>query len=151
MMSLLVTTPLAPRAARAQAVSESILSGVEVAEQGGCSVVKITFNLPVRYLNHFPYGAGQELCIRVRPLAFGANESRLRFTRESLRSPENERAAIVRITYEGDAVNGPCLNLSFRQNVYFEVGQGTDYRSIDIAVSGTTESPVCRPPSRDAR
>jgi hypothetical protein len=130
-----------------QPVTERLLDRVEVTEQAGCSTVSVFFNFPVRYVSHFPLTNGRELCIRVRPLAIGTSESQFRFLRESLRPPINERAAVARLTYEGDSAGGPCIWLNFNHLVHFNVGQGEGYRSVDIAVSGPQPDSLCRLPA----
>lgn len=137
--ALLILSPLA-----AQPVIERILSEVTAVEHDRCALVTVQFNLPVRYLSHFPYDTGRDLCIRIRPLAIGANEKPFRFSREALRPPASAIADIASIEYQGDAVGGMCLNVFFRHPVYYYVAQGSDYRSIEIAVAGQQPNPVCK-------
>lgn len=141
-LALAAIVPALPAAA--QPVTERILSAVSIAEEADCAHLTIRFNLPVRYLNHFPYETGQEICIRVRPLALGANEAAFRLRRESLRPPESELAAIARIEYEGDAVNGACITINFHKPAFFSVAQGSDYRSIALAISGSQPQASCK-------
>lgn len=129
----------------AEPVADRILSDVSVIDDPGCARVKINFNLPVRYLSHFPYDRGRDLCIRIRPIAIAANDKLFRFGREAVRAPASDLAAISSIDYLGDAVSGPCLNLFFRYPVYYKVAQGPDYRSIDVAISGPQPAASCRP------
>jgi hypothetical protein len=145
--ALLVAAP----PAIAEPVTDRILSDVSVIEEPGCARVKITFNLPVRYLSHFPYERGRDLCIRIRPIAIAANDKLFRFGREALRAPASDLAAISSIEYLGDAVGGPCLNVFFRYPVNYRVVQGPDYRSIDVAISGPQPSASCRPGQSDNR
>jgi hypothetical protein len=130
--------------AAAQPVTERILSSASIAEEPDCAHLTIHFNLPVRYLNHFPYETGREVCIRVRPLALGANEAAFRLRRESLRPPDSELAAISRIEYEGDAVNGACITVNFRKPAFFSVAQGSDYRSIAVAIASSPTQASCK-------
>ena len=142
----LVPLAIAPASpAAAQPVTERILSDAVLAAEPDCAQLTIRFNLPVRYLSHFPYESGRELCVRVRPLAFGANETAFRFRRESLRPPASEWVAIARIEYEGDAVNGACVTVNFQEPAYYRVGQGADYRSIVIAIARQPSRPSCQP------
>jgi len=135
--------------AAAQPVTERILSDAAVTEEPGCAHLEIRFNLPVRYLSHFPYQTGRDLCIRVRPVAFGANEKAFRFSREALRPPPGDLAAVSGIEYLGDAVGGICLNVLFRYPVYYSVAQGADYRSIEVAISGPEPQPACKAWARE--
>ena len=137
--ALYVPLPLA-----AQPVVERILSDVTAVEQDRCALITVQFNLPVRYLSHFPYNSGRDLCIRIRPLAIGANEKAFRFSREALRPPASTIADIASIEYQGDAVGGMCLNVFFRHPVHYYVAQGADYRSIDIVVAGSQPNPACK-------
>jgi hypothetical protein len=143
----LLAAPVLPAAA--QPITERILAGAVIAEEADCGHLTVRFNLPVRYLSHFPYDTGQELCIRVRPLAFGANEKTFRFQRESLRPPDSERAAIARIEFDGDAVAGACLNINFQRPAYYSIAQGSDYRSINVAIAGAEPRASCKPRDGD--
>jgi len=143
--ALLVAAPPAV----AEPVTDRILSDVSLIDDPGCARVKINFNLPVRYLSHFPYDRGRDLCIRIRPIAIAANDKLFRFGREALRAPASDLAAINSIEYLGDAVGGPCLNIFFRYPVNYKVGQGPDYRSIDVAISGPQPAASCRPGQPD--
>jgi hypothetical protein len=130
--------------ASAQPVTERILSDAVLTEEARCAHLEIRFNLPVRYLSHFPYETGRDLCIRIRPVAFGANEKAFRFSREALRPPASEIAAIAGIEYQGDAVGGICLNVFFRYPVYYTVAQGSDFRSIEVAIAGPEPNADCK-------
>ncbi len=132
-------------AAQAQPVADRILAGVSYAEEGGCTLVRVGLNLPVRYIGHFPLASGDELRIRLQPLALSPADEVGLAGRESLRPPVNLRAAIARILYEGDDPAGPSLTLFFRHPVAFRVAQGGDSRSVIIAVAGRTPSETCRP------
>ena len=72
------------KAAQAQAVSDQILSNVSAQTVGECSTIKITFNVRVQIVSHFPENSGRELHIRIDPLD-GSNV--FNDARESLRVP----------------------------------------------------------------
>lgn len=132
-------------AAQGQPVADRILARVNYAEEGGCTAVRVGLNVPVRYIGHFPLTSGDELRIRLQPLALSPADKVGLAGRESLRPPANQRAAIARILYEGDDPAGPSLTLFFRHPVAFQVAQGGDSRSVIIAVAGRTPSETCRP------
>jgi len=133
----------------AQPIRDRILSDVRVVEQAECAIVRVVLKFPVRYVSHFPLAFGDELRIMVRPIAVSAADRNALIKRESARAPVSERAAIEQIVYEGDTVAGPTVTLFFRHAVAFKVGQGADFRSLIIAISGTTPSDACRPESAD--
>ncbi len=135
---------LAP-GSQAQPVRDRILSGVQLFEDAGCAVVKVTLNLPVRYLSHFPPANGDELRIKLRPIIISSEDLAVLFKRESVRAPASDRAAIAKIIYEGDDISGPVLTFLFRHPVAFKVGQGSDFRSLTVAISGEEPSETCLP------
>ncbi len=130
---------------QAQPVRDRILAGVHLFEDAGCAVVRVRLNLPVRYLSHFPPSYGDELRIKLRPIIISSEDLAVLFKRESVRAPANDRAAIAKIVYEGDDISGPVLTLFFRHSVAFKVGQGSDFRSLTIAISGEEPSETCLP------
>lgn len=129
----------------AQAVIDQIISNVRVAEANGCAVVSVRFNFPVRYVSHFPTTSGKELRVRIRPTNISDDDASFLSRREALRPPKNERAAIYKITYEGDTGADPTLTFYFRSKVAFRIAQGKDYRSIVVAIPGPTPSTDCMP------
>jgi len=55
--------------------------------------------------------------------------------RESLRPDRGGRLPLYEVVYEGDMEGGPFLTLEFHRTVRFAVRQGSDFRSVLIAVS----------------
>lgn len=137
-------TSLAP-GLQAQPVRDRILASAHLFEDAGCAVVRVNLNLPIRYLSHFPPAYGDELRIRLRPIVVSSEDRALLLRRESVRAPESDRAAIAKIVYEGDDISGPVLTFIFRHPVAFKVGQGSDFRSLVVAISGETPSDTCLP------
>jgi hypothetical protein len=129
----------------AQPVRDQVLAGAHVFEDAGCAVVRVSFNFPIRYQSHFPLAQGDELRIKLRPIVVSPDDRPGLFQRESLRAPRNRRAAIAKIIYEGDNVPGPVLTIFFRHPVAFKVGQGGDFRSLNIAISGQEPLDTCVP------
>jgi len=131
----------------AQPIRDRILADVRVVEQAECAIVRVILKFPVKYVSHFPLDSGDELRIALRPIDVPAADRNALIKRESMRAPSSERAAIEQIVYEGDSVAGPIVTLFFRHAVFFKVGQGNDFRSLIIAISGTAPSDTCRPES----
>lgn len=134
-----------PQAGDADRVTNQILAKVRVDEVHACAIVKVSFNFPVRYSDHFPFGYGDEVRVRFRPLNVSEDDLGSLDKRETLASPRSARAAIGKITYEGDNPAGPTLAIFFRHPVAFKVGQGSDFRSLIIAVSGPEPMASCVP------
>ena len=131
--------------AQAQPVRDRVLSGVQVAEDRSCAVVKVNLNFPVRYLSHFPLNAGRELRIKLRSIEISPSDREGLLGRESVRPPASDLADIRKIEYEGDNPAGPVLTFSFRDEANYKVGQGTDFRSLIVAISGPEPSDTCLP------
>jgi hypothetical protein len=143
--ALIVGLSLPAPGPQAQAVRDRILAGVHLFEEAGCAIVKVKLNLPVRYLSHYPPAYGDELRVKLRPIIISSDDLSELFKRESVRAPASARGAIAKIVYEGDDVSGPVLTFFFRHPVAFKVGQGSDFRSLTIAVSGEQPSETCLP------
>jgi len=131
--------------ARAQSVQDRLLEGVSVAESDTCAVVRLGLNFAAQYRSHFPLTSGRELHIQINPIAVGAADRSALRGREELRAPRSDLAAIREIQYEADTPTGPMISVTFRHPVHFTVGQGGDFRSINVAISGENANAACQP------
>lgn len=130
----------APAVAYAQ-TTDRVLSEATIHDGDRCAVVGVSLNLPVQLVSSFPAGFGDEVRIRVSPIENGSMST----ARESLRPPKSDLAAISKIEFEGDRPEGPTLTITFDHPVYFQLGQGSDFRSFVLAVSGDQPNPECLP------
>ena len=115
----------------AQPTGGNVMTDVSVKTAGGCNTVVVHFNVPIRYMNHFPHGRGNELRIQLKPLAVSSVDAQSILGREAF-SPLEGTTALSDVIYEGDMDGGPYLSLQFNRNVHFMVAQGTDFRSMNI-------------------
>jgi hypothetical protein len=60
-------TLFALRSAFAQPVVDQALSDAQLVSQKGCALLKVNFNIRIRYAGHFPISRGDELRITVNP------------------------------------------------------------------------------------
>lgn len=134
-------------APRAQPIRDRVLHAIRITEDTDCAVIEVRFNIPVRYITHFPAATGSDLRIRLRPINVSRLDRSALTERESGRVPRNQFAALTEVIYEGDNPVGPYLNLRFRRPVTYSVGQGDDFRSLLIAVVGPEPSDDCSPHS----
>ena len=118
----------------AQPTGGNILSDIAITGDGGCKSLRVSFSLPIRYLNHFPPSQGTELRIQLKPLVANPNDRLALMQREAF-SPMDDASSLVNVIYEGDMDGGPYLTLQFSTKVKFSVAQGTDFRSMDITFS----------------
>ncbi|MEQ1617438.1 MAG: tetratricopeptide repeat protein [Terricaulis sp.] len=133
-------------AAFAQPTLDRVLSDATVEEGAHCAVVQVGFNFPVRYVSHFPSAAGDEVRVRVR--AFDQREHGAAMARrESVRAPDSALANITAIDFDGNRPEGATLSLLFDGATRFAVGQGGDFRSINIAINDGTDPAQCTPTS----
>ncbi|MGI9422647.1 MAG: hypothetical protein ACR2PA_05600 [Hyphomicrobiaceae bacterium] len=133
------------RPATAEPVLDRVLSDVEVLAKPRCTIMKVGFNLRVRFLGHFPAEKGRELRIRVRAIDRQSDYFVGRLKREALSPPRDPRAAVRAIEFETIRADGPTLVIQFERSVAYQVAQGADFQSIIIAVSGPQPSKTCKP------
>ena len=131
--------------ARAEVITDQILSRASYFETSSCSLVKVELNFPARYVRHFPFDRGTELRIELVPVNVDEDERKFLYRRESLRPPENSDSFITSIFYEGNAIPRPTLTFAFRRELSFKVGQGGDFRSVVVAFAKPSGSGVCEP------
>ncbi len=108
---------------------------MRVTDHGSCSVIEVGFTLPIRYVRHFPPDKGDELRIKLDPIAVSPVDQPALGMRESLRPVPSGNASLIEVIFEGDMEGGPFLTLDFSRAVSFAVRQGTDFRSLVVAVS----------------
>ena len=127
--------------ASAQPPRNQILDDVHVTEKAGCYTVQIAFTFPVRYVRHFPFEQGKDLQIHIEPIAVGKLDKQAIFDRESMKMRPSVGLPLDQVVYEGDVEGGPYLHVLFNEVVNYEVGQGTDFRSILVAIQNTDTPP----------
>lgn len=137
--------PLLHALSTAQPVRDRVLADVKIVEKTECAVIHIGLNFPVRYLKHFPLASGDELRIRLVPIAISPDDREALFKRESVRPGPSDLAQLSEVVFEGDVAGGPYLTLLFRHPVQYRVSQGSDFRSILVAVSLPESSAPCEP------
>ena len=136
---------LAAATAYAEPVVDRALSGAQMMNRKGCSVLKVNFNFRIQYSSHFPQAQGDELRISVRAIDRQQAASLALLKREAIRAPEGKLAAIKAIDFERDPAGAPYLRIQFERPMAYQVAQGQDFESLIIAISGPTASPACKP------
>ena len=130
-----MASQLAP-SSYAQTISDRFLSRVTAQENGACATVNIDFNVPVRYVSHFPDRGGRELRIGVQPLNFNRGSLSTALATESLRPPSSKVAGIQRITYDVSDPAGPTLVLQFDHDANWDVKPDRTATRLVVTVSG---------------
>lgn len=131
MIGLLLTASLGA----AEPARNRFLDQVHVTDQGECSIIQVGFTMPIRYVRHFPPDTGDELRIKLDPIAVSAVDRPALGMRESLRPSPNGHVPLLEVIFEGDMEGGPFLTLDFSRAVNFAVRQGADFRSLIVAVA----------------
>ncbi len=131
--------------ASAEPVTDRILAGHQVMTKGGCTLVKINFNIRIRYVSHFPLDGGQELRITVRPIDPAQAATDVLTRRESLRPPDARVAPIKAIEFEAARADGPTLTIQFLRPVAYQVGPGADFESIVVTIADPKSGKARKP------
>jgi hypothetical protein len=133
------------RSASAQPVVDQALSDAQVAVEKGCTILKVTFNIRIRYASHFPLDRGDELRITVNPIDRNQAAALLALKREAATVPDGKRNGIKAIDLETQNPTGPVLRLLFDHPVAYQVAPNSDTQSIVVAIAGTKPSAKCKP------
>ena len=134
------------RPVSAQPVLDKIVAAAQVVVQKGCAILKVNFNVRIRYASHFPLERGDELRITLNPIdrnqsaALGLLPSRP----EAVTVPDDKLAGIKAIELETRNPTGPVLRILFDQVATFKVAPGTDTRGIVVAIASKA-SATCQP------
>jgi hypothetical protein len=116
----------------ASSLRDRVLSDVVISGTREEVVIHVSFNFPVRYLNHYPLDHGKEVNIQLDPIAAGLEELSGLKKRESFSAPEDNAAGLVRVEYEGSDLIKPTIRVVLNKNRDYDVRQGEDFRSLMI-------------------
>ena len=131
--------------AQAEPVTDRILAGSQIITRDGCILLKVNFNIRIRYVSHFPLNRGDELRIVVRPIDPAQAAAELLTARESARPPANRAIPIKAIDFEAGRGEGSTLRLQFNGPVDYQVGPGADFESVVIALADPKSRKACAP------
>ena len=137
-------TLFALRSASAQPVVDQALSDAQIAVEQGCTILKVTFNIRIRYASHFPLDRGDELRITVNPVDRNQAAALLTLRREAATVPDGKRNGIKAIDLENNPT-GPVLRILFDRPVAYQVAPNSDTQSIVVAIAGAKPSAKCKP------
>jgi len=121
-----------------------ILDEVQLIEEDECRFIDVSFNIPMRYIKHFPYEKGEDLRIKLNTLRINPRDSSAQFQREYPGSVSNDLSQLADVVFEGDVEGGPFLAIFFHNALRFKVSQGSDFRSLVISISEDGKDP-CDP------
>jgi len=146
-LAVAAMTLLALRPAVAQAVADRILAGVQLAVQTDCAILKVDFNIRIRYASHFPLEGGNELRIRVTPADRNkaAAAALTPLLHEDVAVPDGRQAGINAVNVETRGPDELVLRIRFDHAVAYQVAPDSETRSIVIAIAGAGPSEACRP------
>ena len=135
--------------ARAEPVLDRILSGAQVTDKSGCALLRIDFNIRIRYLSHFPVERGDQLSIKFAAIDRAQAKQALLTAREAIPAPASTIAAIRSIEFDATSTSAPELLIIFKHQVTYKVAAGADFQSLVIAIAGPGGKP-CAPVSPSA-
>jgi hypothetical protein len=129
----------------AQPVLDLALSDAQLVSVKGCEILKVNFNIRIRYAHHFPLDNGNDLRISINPVDKDQLIALQSPRREAARAPVSKIVGIKAIDFETQQAAGPVLRIQFDHPVFYRVAQSADVQSIIIAISGNKPSPTCQP------
>jgi tetratricopeptide (TPR) repeat protein len=138
-------TLFALRSASAQPVVDQALSDAQIVVEKGCTILKVTFNIRIRYASHFPLDQGDELRVTVNPVDRNQAASLQTLRREAATVPDGKRNGIKAIDLETQNPTGPVLRILFDRAVFYQVAPNSDTQSIVVAIAGAKPSAKCKP------
>lgn len=118
--------------ALAETIRDQVLGDLNVSQSEQNVVVKVSFNFPVRYLNHNPLDYGREVNIQLEPIITNPENKIGLMHRESLPAPPGNPAGLVRVQYEGNDLFKPTIRVVLNKARKYQVKQGDDFRSLVI-------------------
>jgi tetratricopeptide (TPR) repeat protein len=132
-------------AALAQPVLDLALSDAQLLSKKGCAILKVNFNIRIRYASHFPLDRGEELRISINPIDRDQAIALQLLQREAVRPPDSKLVGIKAIDFETRQASGSVLRIQFDRPVAYQVAQSSDVQSVVVAIAGANPSPACKP------
>lgn len=123
----------------------SVIDVANIEEQGGCAIIMVQFNFPVRYRSHFPKDTGEELRIQFEPIFIGPSDRESQYEREEVWFSPDGIVPLSEVIFEGNIGGGPYLTLTFDRSIFFEVEAGADFRSLVVTPFQDKERAECFP------
>src|SRR3974390_1155082 len=134
------------RAAFGQPVLDQAVSEAQLVTKKGCAILKVIFNVRIRYDHHFPVSHGNDLRISVSAIDRDQLIALQLLRREAVRVPlEGKLLGIKSIDFETRPAIGPMLTILFDRPMFYSVAQSSDVESVVVAISEKGASPTCRP------
>jgi tetratricopeptide (TPR) repeat protein len=131
--------------AHAEPVIDEFVSGARVSAANGCAMLRVHFNVRVRYVGHFPQDHGDELRITLQPIDPTLLGQLKLIRREGVIVDDAAAAGIRGVTLDlDDASVGPTLRVQFFRSVAFDVKQFGSFDSIAVAVPQPNSTAVCK-------
>src|SRR5499427_1738645 len=131
--------------AAAQPMIDAALSDAQLVTRPGCAILKINFNIRIRYAHHFPVDFGSDLNVTINAVDRDQFVALQLLKREATRVPHGKTAFIKAIDFETRQAIGSVLHVQFEHPLFYQVAPGPDVQSIIVAISGAKPSPTCRP------
>ena len=131
--------------AHAQPVIDAALSDAQIINKKSCAILKVNFNIRIRYASHFPIDRGEELRIVVNAIDRDQAIALQLLKREAVRAPASPLVGIKAIDFETRQASGSALRIQFDRPVAYQVAPGPDVQSIVVAIAGPGPSPPCKP------
>ena len=129
----------------AQPMIDAALSDAQLVSRPGCAILKINFNIRIRYAHHFPVDFGSDLNVTINAVDRDQFVALQLLKREATRVPHGKTAFIKAIDFETRQAIGSVLHVQFEHPLFYQVAPGPDVQSIIVAISGAKPSPTCRP------
>jgi len=110
-----------------------VVDTVELVHNSDPPEIRVSFNLPLQYINHAPLTTSDELVIQLRQVlpVSGLSEAG---GNQTVTWPSAGRIPLIDVTYRASTVDRGTLTLRFAHAVRYEVKQSADPRNIYISV-----------------
>lgn len=120
----------------AQQVATHILDDVAIERASYNAVIKVQFKQPFRYLSHSPANTGDTINVKIDIIDQQLSIEDQLVDNESIPLSDDKGTGLTEVVYEKNGRNSKYIIFYFDRNVSFEVIQGSDQRSLSIAVFG---------------
>jgi hypothetical protein len=141
--ALVLAATLHAGGAHAQPVIDQFVSNAELVTVKDCSLLRVNFNVRVRYAGHFPPDRGNQLRISLKLIDRDSVDDGRIFRREGVRVTNAATAGIQSVVLDLDQSGGPVLQIQFLGPVSYQVVQSGSFESIAVAIAKTGSAAAC--------
>jgi hypothetical protein len=142
--SLPVAATLAASSASAQPVTDNFISDARVSVFKECALLRVNFNVRMRYAGHFPLEEGDELRISLRIINRPFPNQLPGVRREGAEVEHRELAGVQAVTMDLDQTGGLVMRIQFKKVSAYTITQSNNFDGLGVLIEKPGAKKKCK-------